>query len=297
MEKKVVFPRRGEGKEIFKLNNPKLEEADCLEFDRWVQEGRKFFTPEMDTYHFLYGLRGINHPRTELNRLILLKLNQVEKNLKEIYSYDICGVRKLIEEIRINIIISSEWSSFYSLYCLMEKVLDILIIRENKLLNEYFPFIKEQMQKGNFTIDKKIFIIKKLNGKNFKPDLKALINFSELMQRIRNKFMFHLNNYEEYSFVFPDIGEKEDMFVNNIKFIREAIESSVELLNERSVEKQILLYYSDVLNKITGFLSQNRSNQEVYVSNNTFYEELPEFFSQIACILIILLAKDDLNLI
>lgn len=266
---------------------------------------------------------------TRVNAQLLTSLEVIEKeNIKKISGAP-TNIKEIIKELRANIKQDNAWATFYLIQIFAERVADFIISGENDLVKQnpdFFKRIKKKVEGNWFTLGIKISCLEELNkSKNCKnKDLEILIKILKLLALIRNRFMFHVINYDEYSFIYePDERyKKEEHFIEDLKELKENIddvlvefpEGTLErwLLNGESTslkqsiksykrlvetqKKSIELYKQYTEDQGIPYRGNERRRGKRSVNNVGVYEQLPHMLSRISFIFILFFGKNDLNL-
>lgn len=281
-----------------------METNDLIEFGRWVRKGAELIDNELPLYDFLYRLEKFMVKKNNIEKTLLKYISNVKKNVEKITSgYAFANIDTLIKELENNIIIGNYFSTFYNVETLAERIFDLIIQKENDLLDEEErEKIVEDMKKGKFTLQSKIDLVEKtIHKKHQTEDMSILIKIVYLLQRMRNKFMFHIGNYDDYQFVFGDDTAKKEEFLKN-KILKpvlteiEKVEAAVKgKLNERLAE-YLLEWYHKYWTKLCNFYEENKSDEKTPVLNIDIYQHFPQNFAELSYIFILFFGKPDLNL-
>ena len=118
---------------------------------------------------------------------------------------------------------------------------------------------------------------------------------------MRNKFMFHIKNYDDFSFIFEEnISEKEDLLCELFKSIKNEIDIVVKLLKKTSIINKysnLLNYYPRYFDECIDFYKSKKWGDNATVDNSQIYNALPRYFAMIAASYFLLFfGKEDLNL-
>jgi len=274
---------------------------EYMRFDNWVKGGIELLnkSEEIDIYHFLYQLKKLkNQERTYIKKVLLEHLNRLEYNLKKIERHSVANVNSIINELKNNIIMENYYSIFYNVELLAERIVDLIIKKEKFHLTAKFEEIKSKFEENRFTLDSKIKLLKILYEKFGTDDIKIFVKIIELLQRMRNKFMFHIYNFDDYQFVFgPHIGMKEELLQNKIiKSVKEEIDAVLKLLEEGGIDKKIVKFYSKYFGGLIKYYDREKSDEEKYILNVEIYDNLPRNFAEISYLFILFFGKENLNL-
>jgi hypothetical protein len=251
-----------------------------------------------------------------MSEVKLQAINSLEiienENIKKISS-TIVGSNELIKELRANIKLDNIWSTFYLIQIFAERIADSIIRRENECLKKNIKeleFIKKYVEKNRSTLNKKIEILKKLknSGNCNTKDFEILIKILELLTFIRNRFLFHVTNYDEYSFIYGQEVKykKEEHLIDDFKELKEKIDFVMEEFDQGTLEWWLLERYSTFLGSSIKNYKQLVDRQKNYnarrtrgkttVDNTGIYAPLIEILSRISFIFILFFGKEDLNL-
>jgi len=271
-------------------------------FYAWVKQGKDLFPERSKEYidKFLWGIRTLDSfSDSELRILLLEKLDVIRtKNIKKITPYDVRGLNTIVAEIKNNIITRSHWSVFYTIECLAERIIDTIIVRENKLLMGEYGNIRKNIKSNHYTLGNKIVLLEKIYCEHKTPDLNIMIKIIKLLQDVRNKYMFHLFDCDDYSFIYPvgETHEKEKEMMKLMTSVKDSVEEVRELFKEGILERHILDFYFKSWSNLIEVYDISEYGPDVSVSNSAIYSMFPECFARFAYVLILFLGKDDLSL-
>ncbi|RLF50998.1 MAG: hypothetical protein DRN11_03565 [Thermoplasmata archaeon] len=278
------------------------------EFDKWVKEGMELMDKDLSyhLYHFLYKLTKFMNGKNAVEKILLQHLQNIRKNIEKITKgYAVANINSLIEELKNNILMRNYFSIFYNVETLAERILDLIIKKENDLIEKEIQHeIIKYIDDGYFTLQKKIELLEEImHKKHATKDMKILIKIIKLLQRIRNKFMFHIVNFDDYQFVFgDDMGKKEEFLQRKIlEPIKSEIDNISDILeegefDERKLVETLIKFYQKYLERLYEFYSKERSNKDVEIVNIDIYEHFPQNFAEISYIFILFFGKSNLNL-
>lgn len=235
------------------------------------------------------------------------------ENIKKITNKP-TNIKELLDELRLNIKSENHWATFYLIQIFSERVADFIIVNENDFFREkkipnsskkgYFT-IKEKIE-DNFYFYNKILCLKELSKSSCRTtkDFETLIDILELLRFIRNKYMFHVTNYDEYSFIHQkkDMYKKEECFINNVSKLVEKLKLLMNDFNKNSYEWQLLERYSShfesSINDYTRLIEiSKKSNGQRTINNVGVNEVMPDLLSRVSYIFILFLGKNDLSLL
>jgi len=275
-----------------------------MKFDKWVKEGVELIDKNLPLYNFLYKLIRLMNRENNLEKILLEHLENTKNNIEKKITkgYAVANINSLIEELRNNIIMRNYFSIFYNVETLAERIVDLIIGKKKGSINEEICCkIREDMNNEGFTLQSKIKRLKEVYDDET-PDTKMLIKIIQLLQRIRNKFMYHIVNYDDYQFVFSDDIGKKDEFLQRkiIQPILEEIRAVKDIIKEISFENQLtknlLDFYQKSWTKLSEFYEREKSSNDSIILNIDIYEHLPQNFAEISYIFILFFGKHDLRL-
>ncbi len=265
---------------------------------------------------------------TKVKVQLLTSLEVIEKeNIKKI-SGTPTNIKELINELRANIEQDNAWSTFYLIQIFAERIVDFMILKENNLLKQNsddFKTMEKKVKKNRLTLGPKIKYLEGLNNycDSKSEDFEILIKILELLNFIRNRFMFHVTNYDEYSFIYsPDERyKKEKHLIKDFKELKRRIDNVLSEFHKETIEWWLLERYSASLaHSIKSYerlIETQKKSIEIYrqytedkrdsygrkerrgkrsVDNTGIYEQLPRMLSRISFIFILFFGKNDLNL-
>lgn len=150
--------------------------------------------------------------------------NNIEEVIKgETHSSSYVDVRNLSKELKQAIILGQRNSVFYLTQTIAERFVDILIKDNYKKLSKYtFKYKDEDGEKTKktigdqiaerFTLNHKIKLLEHLKeDENTRKDYDIFLEYIRLLQRCRNKHMYHRFHVEDYR---KYMGEEQEMFEN-----------------------------------------------------------------------------------
>ena len=278
-------------------------------FHSWVMESQEIFPQETrhEAYTLLYnGFEQLLDPSEMEYKLETIKyLNRIKSNIqKELNDKSNFEGESLFEEIKLAIIFNNNECLFYLIYTLTERIADLLISHNLKsMLDERIKnqHTLEQILKNpkeNYGLAEKLACLEKIKRKRkTTTDYELFIYFITLLQRIRNKFMFHRLYVDDYSSVFHKKQIKEEILLTRII---NPISNELERLNEKlksvGISKSVLINNQNFLGNLKIFYAKNKSSKKVFVYNRMVQDDLSKTFSLISTAIIHFLGKDDLNL-
>ncbi len=145
-------------------------------------------------------------------------------------------------------------------------------------------------------------ILGKVKEKINKEDFNIYVYILEVLNRLRNKYMFHHNNYDTLSFMFKNSNEllEKDKLLS--KFVTELIDDikKLEKIKLSSNESQlVLLKLRKEFDIVYESLIKNikRNDKKYTHCNYYFYEDFPKNASIFCFIFLLFIGKKDLDLV
>jgi len=278
------------------------------EFDEWVRKGMDLFGKDRESfmYDFLYGIQNFKQMQNSDFRLQVLKKlgNFSVKNIKQITVYDITNLRNFVFEIKDNIITNSPFSIYFLINSLAERICDGIIsyygeeILKDKQ-EEIANLLKEESI-GNYSMFNKIKYVKEIISKKGSKDGKQLILYLELLKGIRNKFIFHFLDSDEYHFIYSDEekSEKEENLILIFNKVLDRINSLLETIDstENELESHILENMKKNLGDVIKLLDEYIPKKGVGHCTSNLYSDFSENFVYIAYSFILFLGRENLKL-
>jgi hypothetical protein len=271
-----------------------------IKYDALIKDSKEIFSEGMNPYlHFFFWrlskyFKSLDR-HSKMPSLLIEHLHRIKnKNIKQICPYSIANFDHLIDETENAIILGNYWSIFYCVELLAERTADI-IIRENKeMVQDEYEKIKNKLKEGKLSLELKIKLLNIIFSEIKNSDLKIFIAFLTLLQRIRNKFMFHINNYDDYSFVLDD-GEKEELLRKLVSTIKEETDKVSKLLVDDASSKKILDTYSASFQNLIDLFREMKPKEGTTVCNMIIYDDLPLFFAEISYGFILFFGKENFS--
>jgi len=155
--------------------------------------------------------------------------------------YTNTDLKTLIEELKINIISNNWWSIFYNVQRIFEISTDIIIkniINRDLIDSEYLETYRKKIIKGTFSFNDRILILQEVKNKINKNDLNIYIDVITVLNRLRNKYMFHHNNYDTLSFMFKNINKKTQNY--------EQLQKEKQLKKDKLLSKLVNIILKDI---------------------------------------------------
>jgi hypothetical protein len=261
--------------------------------------------------HFLNSIINNN----DFHKDLINSLDNVEKRIRMLS--DICkkynsnvvrippyGFTQITRVLKRNIVLHNYWSIFDLNFTLSERFADYLINLNSKLFtSKDCDDIKIKLDSKNRTLnmdfDFKIGKLKHINSQHQSTYIHRLITLLSLYRIIRNAFMFHFRNIDEYSFVYSDkeIQDKEKSLKGELENIHSNINNTMNQFKENQNIKNILQGSIQKIESIIEFYKMNQSNNEVFLINDAIYNDLIKIFSVISCTFIFFLdtEKPDIS--
>lgn len=307
-EKKIKNVRedtRERTKEIIDLENQRAK-LDPFLYDKWVKEGMDLFGGDKREVmsSFLYGIQNFAVMRnSEFRTLILNRFQKFgEKNIKRIIPYDITNLNEIISEIKNNIIVNSPLSICFLVNFLSERICDgIISLHGEGILDDEKNEIAKKL-KNKYYMRDKISYVKKILSKKGTKEGNQLIKYLELLKIVRNKFVFHFVDNDEYFFVYPDDrkGEKE----GNLKSVfQEILNKILPLLEDLNKDKRemdeanILKVMNQNLGGVIKYLDGYAYKKEVSHDMGLLYRDFSENFVYIAYAFLLFLGRENLKIV
>lgn len=257
--------------------------------------------------------RPIKNLIPKIRKKLPIALNIIEeKNLKKITSKP-TNLKKIIDELMTNIESENHWATFYLIQIFSERIADFIIVKEkdffktrkipNNSKKGYFT-IKEKI-KDNFCFGDKIRCLKELSNssRHTTKDFEIFIDILELLRFIRNKYMFHVTNYDEYSFIYKkeNMYKKEECFIKNFSGLVKKMKLLMNDFHGRSYEWHLLERYSShfeySIKDYNGYIEMSKKSKGRRMINNVgVYEVIPSILSRISYVSILFLGRKDLEL-
>jgi len=196
------------------------------------------------------------------------------------------------------LITGSYWSVFYLVHSLSERIIDSIIVSRKEDLKADYEKIQKKIESKHMDLGFKITLLEKLYEHYKTDDLNLIISSAKLLKEIRNKFMFHPLDYDDYSFIYEldEISKKDDLVENLVRSIKETLDNLLALIKTAGLEKNILQYYSKSFGSLISLFSKNKSSSEVSVSYSNIFRDFPRYFTELSYVFILILGREDLNL-
>ncbi len=246
----------------------------------------------------------------KIEKQLLISLDVIEK--KNIYKITNkpTNINELLKELKANIKSKNHWATFYLIQILSERIADFMIIKEKdkiksltiKKKNKKNMTLKDLIIEDDLSFYNKIFILEKIVD-NKSKDFRILLNIMKLLKFIRNKYMFHVTNYDEYSFIYKkdEMWEKEKHFINNLNDLVKKMITLMEDFDKKSYEWQLLERYSSSFKRSIENYKRSidickQKNGRRIIDNTGVYEPLPGMLSNISYVFILFLGKKNLKL-
>lgn len=276
---------------------------DYERYDKWVNEGKKLFGKNNEDvmYWFLYGIRNFaSMPDAEFRKLLFKKLEIFKsKNIRQISDYTITNLNTIIIEIKNNLITNSYLSLYFLINSLAERVCDGIIQHHNEPLSgKDKNNILLRIKVGKFSMGEKIIQLEKIMKKKGTKEGQELIAYLKLLKEIRNKFMFHFLDNDEYFSLYPK--KREDEKDKNLKKIFQEILSKIHsLLSSMKVkddERRIIEVYKKSIENVIWLLGEITYSPNSHTSTSLFYRDFSKYFTHISYAFILFLGRENLKL-
>ncbi len=253
-------------------------------------------------------IHSINHDDQTID-YTLYSVQTIERKIKEICyrkeNSDVVqkippfGVDYLLSELQRNILLSNHWSVFYLTCMLSERYGDLLVFLHHKLLSEEeIQSIKTKLdpseRRSYLNFDYTITRLGAIN-KILKSDyISQLIEYLRVFQKIRNKFMFHFKDVDEYAFVYSseEIHQKEEYLKDMLIKINGVLEPILQSTND----KHILELITDASGQIDASIKlydDSKDGTGSFLVNDLVYGDLVRSFSKISFAFIIFLGATE----
>jgi len=276
---------------------------DYEKYDKWVKEGQKLFGKDKEEimYSFLYGINNfISMPDAEVRRLLFKRLKTFEvENIKQISSYTITNLDKIIGEIRHNLITNSHLALYFLINSLAERICDGIIQYHNEPLDERDKkHIVSRIEVGKFFMEEKIVKVEKIMKNKGTTEGQELVEYLKLLKEIRNTFMFHFLDNNEYLFLYPKERE-EEKDKNLLQIFQKILDKSnnlLSLLKVKDEEKRLIEVYGRAMENVMGHLKNITYSPDVSTNTSTFYRSFSEYFTHISYSFIFFIGRENLRL-
>lgn len=276
---------------------------DYIEYDKWVNDGKKLFGEgnEDIMYWFLYGIRNfVSMPDAEFRKLLFKKLEIfTSKNIRQISAYTITNLDEIIREIKSNLVTNSHLSLYFLINSLAERICDGIIQHHNESLSEKDRnHILSRIEVGKFSMKEKIIQLEKIMKKKGSEEGQELIGYLELLKEIRNKFMFHfLDNDEYFSFYPKEREDEKDKNLNRMfQGISEKIDSLLNLMKVKDDERRIIEVYKKSIKNVIKLLGEITYSSDSHTSTSLFYRDFSKYFTHISYAFVLFLGRENLKL-
>jgi hypothetical protein len=243
---------------------------------------------------------------TKIKLKSIKNLNNILKN--KLISFTNKEEKYIIKELIQNLKFDNYRSSFYLTLILSEYIVDrIIIINKDKIKNNNFrkikKFINIEEEKTFLSLGKKIDILKTIlpNKTNTSQLFK---NILELLNLIRNRYLFHFTDLDDYSFVIPenDLFKKEQKLQKHFIEIKKTIADIIKNYNLNNLELNLLIEnaanfqdstidYSRLIN------IQQIPERKTRVNSKGLTSLLPKTLSKLSMIFLLFLNENNLKLI
>jgi len=246
--------------------------------------------------HFLNSIINNN----DFHKDLINSLDNVEKRIRTLseickkYNSNVVrippyGFIQISRELKRNIILHNYWSIFYLNFTLSERYADYFINLNSKLFSpKDCADIKTKLDSKNRTLnmdfDFKIGKLKHINSQHQSTYILKLYTLLDLYRIIRNTFMFHFIDIDEYSFVYSgkDIQEKEKSLHGELVNLHSNINVVMRQFKDNQKIKNILQSSIQKIESIIEFYSKNQSTEEYFLINDAIYNDLIRIFSVIS---------------
>lgn len=256
---------------------------------------------------FLYSINHID----SFHKSILDPLDNIEKKIRKLS--DLChntrsdvvmippyGSLQIIQELKSNIILKNQWAIIYLIFTLSERYADYLISLNSRLIssNDYDD-IKEKLDSKNrsliIDLEYKIGKLKRIMNQRKSKYIHKLISLLYLYKTIRNAFMFHFKNVDEYSFVYTkeNINKKEESLKGELEKINSSINDSLKQFDGNDNIFSILDGCKNRIDSIMRFYEKNQSDENFFLINDRIYRDLIDIFSVISYTFIYFLDSEE----
>lgn len=212
------------------------------------------------------------------------------------------GFPQITRELKGNIILNNQWAIFYLIFTLSERYTDYLITLNSKLFSKNScKDIKEKLDSKNrslyIDLEFKIGKLKHIRNQHKSKYIHKFISLLYLYREIRNAFMFHFKNVDEYSFVYPkkNIHEKEESLKGELENIISTINDSIKQFKGNTNIIDILDTSKKRIDDIIRFYEKNQSDETYFLINDNIYQDLIKIFSEISYTFIYFLDSEEPN--
>ena len=248
----------------------------------------------------------------KIRKQLLIALDIIEKeNIKKITNKP-TNIKEILIELRTNIESENHWATFYLIQIFSERIADFLLIKERDNLKhikiekgkKYFT-MEELVVKNRLSFNDKIFFLEKIiyiKYNEFK-DFKIILNIMKLLCFIRNRYMFHMINYDEYSFIYKknEIWKKEEHFIKNLEKLVLNMNDIMKDLRRNSYAWHLLERNSSFFKRSIEYYKKSiivckKKNGRRTIDNTCIYEQLPGVLSTISYVFILFLGRKNLKL-
>lgn len=226
-------------------------------------------------------------------------VSKVNKKLYDKYCWKstVPDLKAVIEELRKNILLEQYYSAFYCIQRFSEILTDRLLSDYIKGYNQKSDKIIECMDRKVFTFNTKIGMLKHYLSKiEDKDDLLLLIELLKLINTIRDTYMFHLNNFEEYWHIFLEEHKKEEFLCRIFKDILDQINIVKQHSKKYENVSKILDYFKDSYERVLE-MYKKIIEDTTPCGNFVIYESFPKELYLLSFSLFKFLEKSELKFI
>jgi len=225
------------------------------------------------------------------------------------------NIKEILNELKENIESENHWATFYLVQIFSERITDFIIFSKKDYFKERkISFndgksnftIKKKVKNNRFSFGNKIRCLEELinSGCYTSKDFKTFLDVLKLLCFIRNRYMFHVTNYDEYSFIYEkkDMYKKEEHFIKNFKVLVERMKYLMNDFHGNSYEWHLLEENSfflehDIKSYEKHIERFKKSDGRRMINNVGVYEEIPSILSRISYVFILFLGRKNLNLL
>jgi len=277
---------------------------DYEAYENWIKEGQRLFGEDKKEImsYFLYGINNFIYMNdAELRKLIFNRLKTFEyENIKQVSIYTITNLDKLISEIQQNLVTNSHFALYFLINSLAERICDGIIQNHKEPLDEKDKeHILLKIKDGRFSMHEKIIKIEKILKEKGGSEGQEFIGYLKLLHEIRNKFMFHFLDNDEYFSFYPKEreGEKDENLKEIFQIILGKIDYILSLINVMDEEKMVLEVYKKTIENVIKLLGEITYSPDSHTTTSNFYRSFSEYFTHISYAFILFLGRDNLKIL
>jgi hypothetical protein len=180
-----------------------------------------------------------------------------------------------------------------------ERICDGIIQYHNNSLDERDrEHIRSRIELGKFSMNEKITKVEKIIRNEGSDSGQEFLNYLKLLNEIRNKFMFHFLDNDEYLFLYSEEkrAEKDQNLRKILQCILDKTNEVLGSLNAEDEEKRIIEVYAKTMEKVIKLLDEIDYPPDTHTSTSIFYRDFSEYFTYISYAFIFFLGRENLKL-